>query len=201
MRLRWGWVVFLIAGIGIAAYLLRDLVGEYIVAPVLLALRIERLLMEALPQVVFWSIFILVGIFLAIRSLPINKSIHRNVALAGDKPHSRAQQFGSWASTSKKSEYSKWIIARELSLLAYEVLMYQERLTPNETNIFLKSRNSSIPDKVREYIQAGLEAPSFRHYLELVDNYRLNFLETPFETRPEVIIEFLEKRMESGGSV
>jgi len=44
-----------------------------------------------------------------------------------------------------------------------------------------------------------MEVPSFRHYSEMVSNYHQNFMTSPLDINPEIVIEFLETRIKTGG--
>ena len=199
MKFKWLWIIILVVGIGAGAYLLRGLVSYYVITPIVFAVRIERLLFNALPQVVFWTLFLLVGMILAVNSLPIKRKFSNSPPQTGKKWESRARQFSKWIHTSEKSEYSKWMLARQVSSLAFDLLMYQERLSTQDVGKFLRRNKSAIPDEVRDYILAGMEVPSFRHYSEMVSNYNQNFLTSPLDINPEIVIEFLETRMKTGG--
>lgn len=200
MKSRWLWVALLLVVIAIAAYLLRNYVSYYVITPAIFAYRIERLLIGAIPQVVFWIFLLLGGLMLAIWTLPAGTKNRRQKVELDDKYQSRAKQFSSWILDSERSEYSKWMTVRQLSLLAFELTMYQERLSPPEATAYFRKFRTKIPDRVREYILAGVSAPSFRHYSESLENYRLNALESPFDTPPEAVIDFLESRFDNGGS-
>lgn len=200
MKFKWLWLALLLVGIGITAYLLREFVSYYVITPVVFAYRIVRLLVNAFPQEVFWFLLILAGLLLAIKTLPLKSRISRIKGEPGDKYQSRARQFSKWILNSEKSEYARWMTARQLSSLALELLMYQERLSPPEATVYIRTPSKNIPEQVRAYILAGLEAPSFRHYSEILENYRMNSLDSPFDTPPEAVIKFLESRFEIGGS-
>ena len=91
------------------------------------------------------------------------------------------------------------MLACQVSSLAIELLMYQERLSRQEVGKFLRSNKSVIPDSVRDYILMGMEVPSFRHYSEMVSNYHQNLMNSPLDINPEVVIDFLELKIKSGG--
>ena len=199
MKIKWFGVIILVIGIGTGAYFLRSMVSYYVITPIVLAVRIEQLLFNSLPQVVFWTLFLLVGLVLALNSLPFKRNFSSSPAQVGEKWESRARQFSKWIRTSEKSEYSKWMLACQVSSLAIELLMYQERLSRQEVGKFLRSNKSVIPDSVRDYILMGMEVPSFRHYSEMVSNYHQNLMNSPLDINPEVVIDFLELKIKSGG--
>jgi len=199
VKLKWFWIILMVAGVGAGAFFLRKFVSDYVITPIVFAVRIERLLFNAIPEVVFWSLLLFVGLILAVNSLPIKSQLSTNPPQTGEKWESRARQISKWIRTSEKSEYSKWMLARQLSSLAVDLLMYQERLSFQDVRNFLRRNKSAIPDEVHDYILAGMEVPSFRHYSELVRNYHQNFLNSPLDINPEIVIDFLKKRIKTGG--
>jgi hypothetical protein len=91
------------------------------------------------------------------------------------------------------------MLARQVSSLAIELLMYQERLSHQEVGKFLRRNKAVIPEGVRDYILMGMEVPSFRHYSEMVSNYHQNLMNSPLDINPEIVIDFLENRIKTGG--
>lgn len=199
MKLIWLWTIFMVAGIGAGAFLLRRFVSYYVITPIVFAVRIERLLFNAIPEVVFWSFFLLIGLILAVNSLPIKSLFLTKPPQTGEKLESRSRQISKWIRTSEKSEYSKWMLARQLSSLAFDLLMYQERISLQDVRKFMRRNKSAIPDEVHDYILAGMDVPSFRHYSEMVSNYHQNSLTSPLDINPEIVIDFLETRIKTGG--
>src|SRR4030067_3383552 len=110
MKIKWFGVIILVIGIGTGAYFLRSMVSYYVITPIVLAVRIEQLLFNSLPQVVFWTLFLLVGLVLALNSSPFKRNFSSSPAQVGEKWESRARQFSKWIRTSEKSEYSKWML-------------------------------------------------------------------------------------------
>jgi len=189
----------MVTGIGAGAFLLRRFVSDYVITPIVFAARIERLLFNAIPEVVFWSLFLFIGLILAVNSLPIRSIFSTKPPQTGEKLESRARQISKWIRTSERSEYSRWMLARQLSSLAFDLFMYQERLSLQDVRKFIRRNKSTISDEVHDYILAGMEVPSFRHYSEMVSNYHQNFMTSPLDINPEIVIEFLETRIKTGG--
>lgn len=199
MKLSWLWRVLLIIGIVAGAYLLQDLVRDYLLTPVVFAYRILRLLVNALPQGIFWALFVIIGVLIALNSLYLKTQTSREVSKSREKVESRAWQFSKWITGAPKSEYSRWMLARQLSALACEVLMYRQRLSADEVAIYVRRNQGKIPAKVRDYILAGIEVPSFRHYSEMAQQLRRDFKDSPLDLDPEVVIAYLENCIQPGG--
>jgi len=229
------------------AYLLKDYVHRYILAPVLYTLRIERILYEAFPQPVWWGIFLFVLAVIAIRSLLRGyQSTSVDAGSLNEDRMSRARSWSRWIEMSYRGNYSKWLLARHLADLASNILVYQERQPLERIRARIMNSEADIPPDIQDYLQIGLNMPSFRHYseflgdkswLRLPSRYQLAHLirstlrfgsilragstlragntlhnsstlrngntlpTTPLNLDPEVIVQFLETTISSGGSV
>jgi hypothetical protein len=151
----------------LVAYLLKDLIKRFILAPVLDTLKRGNILYEAVPQYFWWGIFILILVVVAIRSLlggrrpkPIE------VEILNEERTSRARLWSRWIEMSQRGDYSKWLLARHLADLASNVLVYQERQSPERIQNRIMSDDNVIPSGIRDYLRVGLNTPSFRHYTE-----------------------------------
>ncbi|MBN1148038.1 MAG: hypothetical protein JXA78_12340 [Anaerolineales bacterium] len=183
------------------AYALQESVIKYIIAPATYAWRIVTIIYEALPQVVWWVIF------LAILATVAARNLARHLRLAGPAPLpiqeqrlSRARLWARWLELSEKGDYSKWLLARNLARLALEIFAHQERQSLEQTREHLQSGKVRLPPDIQAYIQVGLEAPSFRHYTDILALLHSTHSVSPLDLNPERVIEFLEHRIQIGGS-
>ena len=199
MRRSWLWVGLLVAITGLSAYILRGFVRFYILVPIVYAARIEQIILNAIPQVAYWIVFLFMIFLLAAHSLLLKRAPRKVTPTLVEKWDSRARQFSQWFTSSRKSEYSKWMLARQISDLTINLLVYQERISADEVGSFIRRGKISMPPEVRNYLLAGLEVPSFRHYSEFINYWKLSNQASPLDLNPEMIIEFLESRVQIGG--
>jgi hypothetical protein len=195
MRPKWWLVISAVVISGISAYYLREIVRVYILTPFILLTRIERILFAAIPQVIFWILFLVVGLFFITRSFSSRKYSPRNRPNPEENWDSRARQLSKWIKTSRKSEYSKWVFARSVCDLTINILMYHEQLPASEISQRIQRGVISLPAEVRNFILTTLELPSFRHYSESKEYWRRNFQASPLDIDPLVMIEFLESQI------
>lgn len=180
----------------ILAYLLKDYVRAYVLDPFIYLYRIVGLVYRALPQALWWGLFLLVLIFIAIRSLRGEREVNPRKK---PEPASRASRALVWANllrSAGRGNYSRWLLAREMGNLTLRIIAHQERLSPGQARNLLQSGKITLPPGIQEYVAMGLDAPSFRHYSDLLVYMRANRYRPPQEIAPETMIEYLENRIQ-----
>lgn len=183
------------------AYLLKDYVSEFIITPLWYTFRIAKVIYEALPQLLWWGVFLFILLFIAVKNLLQHlKSGSKPSAAPREERLSRAQAWSRWIELSEKGDYSRWLLARRIARLTHDVIAHQERLTLGQVEEGLRAGHLDLPFEVQAYIQVGLDAPSFRHYSELLDLLRYSRSASPLDLDPELIVEILEARFQIGGS-
>ena len=181
------------------AYLLMGSVRRYLLEPMIFAYRIERLIYEALPQALWWGIFIFILLIIALRSMRLEPvSLSRNQSKKELRP-SRAQTWRQMVAGTGHGSYSRWLLAREIADLTLRVIAHQERISVGQARNQLKSGVIQLPPGIMEYVQMGLDAPSFRQYTDFLAYLRSGRHSPPLELDPEVIIAYLEDHVNLGG--
>jgi hypothetical protein len=177
----------------VLAYLSMDFVRLYLIEPIIYILRIENILYEALPQAVWWGIFLLIVGVIAFRSLVRNVLYPAKIKenLRGEHS-SRARTWSRWIELSQRGNYSKWLLARHLANLAVRIIAHQDRLSPEKVRKNLVDSESNLPPQVLAYFQVGLGSPSFRHYSDLLALFNSSRTMSPLEIDPEIIVNYLE---------
>ncbi len=222
-------LVFLIPLLVVLAYLSMDYIHKYILLPTLYILKIGNVIYEALPQAIWWGIFLIILAVIALGSLLRgHKSSSDRTKVLEEEFYSRARSWTRWFFMSHRGHYSKWLLARHLSDLTIQVLAYQDRQTPEQIRARILDGELDIPSTIWNYLQVGLNTPSFRHYSEFLNKRSWIRLSTrfwitrciskiprignvfsiertispsPLDLDPEIIIQFLETRIPTGGSL
>lgn len=181
------------------AYLSMDLVRTYLLEPLVYALRIERLLVRLLPQAVWWGAFLLLLAFFAVRSLRYKRNPVSRRAYARPQSLGQARTWSRMVRLSRRGNYSKWLLARNVSELAVAMIAHQERLTPAQTRVALRAGKVKLPPEVWAYLQVGLDAPSFPHYADFLSRLRSARHPSALDLDLEVILTYLEDKIDTGG--
>jgi hypothetical protein len=163
------------------------------------AYRIERLIYNALPQALWWGIFLLMLTVVAIRSLRLEPSRPSRTVRALEKQTSRIGTWRQMVSGMKNGNYSRWLLAREIADLTISVIAHQQRVTRLQARQMLKNGEVDLPGDISEYIQLGLDSPSVRQYTDFLAYMRSGRQSRTLDMDPEIIINYLEEKINSGG--
>jgi hypothetical protein len=183
------------------AYLLKDTIRHFLLAPLFYIYRFFQIIYEAMPQFAWWIAFLLILVLLAVRSLLPHMKITPRRQKPIEADHlSRARAWSHWLEISNQGDYSRWLLARNMARLALGIMAHQERQSLEQTRQLIQTGKIRLPAEVRAYFQVGLDAPSFRHYSEFLTLLRSTRSASPLDLDPEIVIQYLEDRMDSGGT-
>jgi len=195
----WLGLVLFVPIVLLLAYLLKDFFRTYILEPLIYTFQIVGLIYDILPQYFWWVGFLLILALLALRSLRI-----RAIPSGKSKPVEQDQlsQVSAWThlidQTDSGSYHSKWILARQIARLLVDIIAHQERLTPGQARLRLQSGQINLPLEIQAYILTGLGVPSHSQFSDLLP-LQLSRGESSLDLDPRIILEYLEKRIRTGG--
>jgi hypothetical protein len=157
-----------------------------------------RPLLDAVPQVIVWALFILGLSTVALQSLLSVESARRErarVALGGT--------LGDWKwwleQAGRPSRYSttyRSIVARNLAALAVAVFAHREHIPPEEVQLRMERGELDIPADVQAYFLAGLERSRFGRLGVVAHLLPFRLRTSPLDLEPERAIAFLEQTLE-----
>lgn len=197
-------LLLLLIGVGLTLFL-RDVVGQFIVQPLLYVLWVSRLFLGSIHQVIYWFLLIAVVLILAIRSLIGRWGRWKEEPLFDVLFGGRVRVWARWVELATERYYYrgyfKWRLARQLGELTQDVLAYRERLTPREVRRELEAGGFNLPPDIRAYLEAGLLQRSFSSFREMRRrSRRFRFLPnrepSPLDIDPMRVIRFLQQQME-----
>ena len=180
----------------VIAILLRDVVEQVVVRPILYLLWILSLIYRFIPQPVLWLLVVLGMAYLVLIRLA------GNIKLTGRGLRSANPVYGPVDELARRIErkdggiYFKWQIAHILGQIAADL----QELRLHNRSRKLELEQTDTPPQVLRYIEAGLYT-SFSDYpipgwLPLLLNNQ-PARPTPFDLELDPVIEFLESEMES----
>lgn len=153
------------------------------------------LTLKAFDQKLIWALFTLVvSILICVRLFKeaqglFTDSHSRNAVL----PHNLIEKWESIVSpavSEKKSTYSKWVLAENLSALYSQVYLEKKGINREQFKRLIKSGRSDLPDNIARFLLAG-----FTPYAEVEKRtiFSSSHKQYPLETKTEEIINHLEK--------
>lgn len=176
-------------------WILQDFVRETLVDPILYIIWIVQLAVGMLSQALIWAVFLLIFLFLAIRSL-------WQISPAATKTHTpetrrrgRVGVWQRWIDLASRDRYSKWRLARHLGDLSVDVLAHESRLTPEEVREQVSAGQLTAKPEVLNYLSAAVSTQTLRDYITL-DERRFGTPTSRLDIDLEQIAQFLEAQLE-----
>jgi hypothetical protein len=138
-------------------FALRGMAYHLIVVPILYSLWLAKFLFDALPQPLFWILFLLLMLRLAWRSLrPPKQTLHHSQLPEVSTPEGRLMVWLQRLALAESGNYSKWGVARHIVQLTAETLAYREQISVTQARQRLRRGEFDAPAEVQAYIKAGL---------------------------------------------
>lgn len=142
--------------LGLLYLTLSGQLGETIIRPGLYYFWVAIIFVDSIPQALWWALFVLVAVFLAIRSVPKLGDWHFRKRPPN---HDALGQVTVWQERLRSSahgNYAQWKLARDLGQLTFQVLAWQRRKDDTQIKEQLRRNQLDLPDKTRTYLRVGL---------------------------------------------
>jgi hypothetical protein len=194
------WLILLVLILAIPlGLLLRDFARDVLLVELLRIVWGVRILLESLPQLALWIVFLFVALIVAVRSLVGRQGSGPQPLDEEGQQRGRISILSGRIRRSAESEYYKWHLARHLRRLVLETLAYEHRLTEEEVGQRLGSTALDAPPEVQAYLYAGL-APIYTRSSGLLGRLRHRLASSVQSTQidPDLlqVVEFLEAQLE-----
>jgi hypothetical protein len=185
------WLLLGLLAALVLAFLLRDLVQTYLILPIANLVWRLVIIYHSFPQIDYWFLLLIVMLLVAIASVAVVRPPD------GKKKERKFPQWGSvarlafWIERSKRSNYSKWHVARMLAETGLQILEFRERRPLPERK--LEGKDWHPPAPIQDYLQTALKT-TFAEYSQ-----RPSFLsrpKTPLDQDLAGVIEYLESQLE-----
>ncbi|MBN1992236.1 MAG: hypothetical protein JW953_06000 [Anaerolineae bacterium] len=194
MKNRWLTLLAILLLAGLLTLVMRDLMRENLVAPLLYLAWVAGLIWASIPQAAIWALFLLTTLVIALRSLIKKGPILRHRNPPATKPEERIESWLKLIRRTRQEDYFKWQLAQRLHKLTLETLAHDERTTLQEMRQRLSQNQLDAPPEVLAYLEAGMT--SFSHFLEAQPRWRLKKQTSPLDLDPERVIQFLEDKVD-----
>jgi hypothetical protein len=136
-------------------FVVRDFVRDVLLIELLRLIWTVRILLDSLPQVLVWSVFLLILLNVAVRSLLAVRRISQGRSESLVEPVGQVQFLAIRIRSSARGDFYAWNLVRYLGRLVADVLAYDQGTTSDRTAWLVRSGKFRAPDEVREYLQIG----------------------------------------------
>jgi len=181
----------------IVAGLLTVVLQEYtrqLIVPFLFLAWIGRLLVETVPQVMIWGLFIAIALLVAARSLLNRRATSPPVRRLQPPVEGRIERWATLIEQSRHETYYRWQLAQPLRALIIGVLAHRQRSTPRQIKQQLAANSIELPPDIEAYLQASMT--SFSRLLTERSRFRPEPAPSPLDLAPEEIVQFLEDQLD-----
>jgi hypothetical protein len=185
-------IVILFAGV--LAYLLRDIIEETFIRPLIYFFWIVRLYYEAFPQIFLWIVLLVAILLMEAASLITDMSSQGRETVSRKPVYGPIESLAEWLVRAPRGLYFKWLIANRMGKLARGVITFHARQGSQSRWEPLAGPGWDPPREVAAYLESGLNG-SFADY----PRPRWPFPKqdpTPLDIDPAEAIDYIESTME-----
>ena len=195
MRKHWRTIAIILLAAVVLTFFLRGLMRENIVGPLVYLAWIGQLVFLSIPQAGIWTVFIFIGLIIALQSLTKKRPPPSRIPLPET---GRAKRIGSWAKSFRQADedfYYQWQLAQELQKLIVQALANDERVERSEIRRRLEQGTlDDMSPEVLAYLQAG--TTSFAHLTNKKSRFGRSKQKSPLDIDPAQVIQYLEDKIE-----
>ena len=200
MRRRW-WFVGVVLLITVPlVFLLRDFARDVLALELFRVAWALGVVLDSLPQVPLWWLFLALAAFLAMRSLFGRFDLRRKKTEVQAEPLGEVHLLAGRIRRANEGDYFRWRLARELGHRSLYVLAYRRQTEVAGLRQQLDSGRLDVPPEVEAYIRAG-QAPVYSLSAGLLTRFGQRLSPRRWAAAPEQsatrIVEFMEDQMEA----
>ena len=195
MKARWIIIsISLVIIVGLA-YLLKDFLRDNLYVPIIDMVRFVSVLLQSMPQAFWWwLVLFILAIYAAWVFLTRRKSVPSS-SQSGTRNLSRAMVWIQWIERSKRGDYSRWLLARQIAQLALQIIAHQEKQPVEWAKEEIISSWFQLPAGVEDFIKTGITTPTFPQYTDLIRRKGRKKGREPLELKVDEVVQFLENSM------
>lgn len=198
--------VLIVAVALILAPLVVNVVRDHLLVPVLYAIWLARLYLNAVPQLVYWAVLLGIGVLLAIQSLYYWSPRLRPRARPTPPAAGQVSRLSNWVAESSRGQYFRQHLLRRLIRITLRLHGHSDRLHATETAALLASDQLSLPEDVHAILEEGMTSTAYDldDHMNLVKRFTgwLTGWLPRTRSRPPIdpaltrLVEYLEEKLE-----
>lgn len=191
---RWLLVIAALLVAALLAVRLSGVVYAMLVLPASYLLWLLKLLYLAMPGSIWWTVLVLVLLFILALSL-----VPDGIRMPGKEPVRKAsmgsvETLSLWMEKSRSGIYYKWLVANRLGKIAYRLLEGHARRNNRLASDRLAGPGWTPDPRVQAYLEAGLLG-SFADYPRN-GNPLVKSAPTPLDHDIAAVVEFVESKID-----
>ena len=179
----------------ILAFPLRDAVFAAVIVPAAYVFWLLGLVYRSVHQSLWWTVASVIVLFIVLRGLVPQSRRKKRTPPEAEETTGQIETLAAAMKKTDRGIYYKWMVANRIGRIAHQILSQRE--TGKERSLFdpLAGPDWDPNDKVRSYLEAGLQG-SFADY-PLKNRYFSRAVSTPMDHDMKEVIEYLEAQVEN----
>ena len=176
----------------ILALLLKDLVREGVVIPIIMFFRF----IDEIPQIVIWFLCIGIMVMVAYNSISKRSFSIPEFRRSKRRHRGRIEQLSDMIKKARQGGYFGAQLSKYLGDLILKTMALRERLTREIIKERLEAGTLDAPPDILAYMQRGLLEDSFHYQKRRKGLSRSEAQDSPHDPDPGKVVEFLEHQLE-----
>jgi len=185
------WLLLGLASAFALAALLRSTVHAHIILPITNFLWKLVILYHIFPQIDYWFLLLIVMTLIAVASLFATRPGGKKKRERERLKLGNVERIAFWIERSKRSDYSKWHVARMLAEIGLKILEFRERRRIPERK--LAGKDWHPPQPIQDYLQTALKTTygDYSHRRSIFAHPK-----NPLDQDLNAVVELLESQLE-----
>lgn len=177
----------------VLVFVIDDFVHDVIVAPLLYVAWIITLVLESVPQMVFWGVFIVIALVIGIKGLPKDAT---ETGQGHVFPSLNRGPVATWfvlLERGSRTRFSRWRLAQALKRLTWEVMSRDQPFDLQHPER-LDQAKLALPPEIEAYFQVPVHRPR-RFFWQRFRRPDVSG-STSIDLGPRKVVEFLENQLD-----
>jgi len=176
------------------AFPLRDVLNRTVIVPLAYFLWVLGVFYQAMPQLIWWVLALLVAMILVAGSLAPGERYARRRILKSAAIHGQVEGLAQAIEKGRRGIYFRWIVANRLGKLAHKILVQREGNPQRSVFAPLVGADWQPSSALQSYLETGLHG-SFSDYPA---SERTGApAASPLDLDIEEAVRFLESKLEA----
>lgn len=190
-------LALLLLPLALLTLLFKEIARTVIVQPVMYLLWLAGLLWRSIPQVILWTILVVVVLRVAVGSLVVRRRRREEQLHAAGLEHwGRARIWARWVELAQQGGYYQRRLSRYLADLTFDALAQREHLSRDQVQEELAAGRLEVPTSIRTFLLAVLNERPLGRLAWLKRFFRAQ--PPALQISPQEILDYLETQLEVG---
>ncbi len=178
----------------VLVFIVDDFIHQVIVDPLLYVVWFITVFISSLPQQVFWGVFILIALVIAIKSMTREETTRHQAQRPIVTQRGPVATWYSRLEQAKTQEFSRWRLAQALRKVTWDTLFPDQPLNHLQPEGQRGVAASDLPPEIQAYFEAPM--PSSQRFSWLWRWRQSGPHSSALNLNPETVVKYLENELD-----